>query len=128
MPIPTDNYSKEILDSLYVIGTGRRIFDMQDNTFIITGYLFDTTGFPDIYMLKINNNFDTIWTKRFGGAKQDISYFSNRTDDGGFIFTGVSDSYGTNGDMILPILFLVPVAVAFRSPSRYTFTVDLFTV
>ena len=93
-------YSKELIDTPNVMDSGRKLFIVTDSTYLLISNMYNTLGMPDVLMLYVNNNFDTIWTKRYGGAKQDVSYFSNITNDGNFILTGVSDSYGSNWDML----------------------------
>ncbi len=45
---------------------------------------------------------DTLWTKTYGGSMYDCGVVVQRTNDGGYIFVGETDSYGEpNGDLWL---------------------------
>lgn len=48
----------------------------------------------DIYILKLNNVGDTIWTNMFGGIGNEWISGAEQTSDGGFILTGYTTSYG----------------------------------
>jgi hypothetical protein len=62
----------------------------SDEDYVITGYtqsLFD--GGEDIWLIKINDFGDTLWTKKFGSVSTDERGRSGQqTTDGGFIITG----------------------------------------
>jgi hypothetical protein len=44
---------------------------------------------------------DTLWTHTYGGDLEDLALSVVQTRDGGFAFTGPSDSYGVNGDVVI---------------------------
>jgi len=66
-----------------------------DDGFIIVGY---TKSFgavnPDVYLIKTDENGDTLWTKTYGGVSSDYGYSVKQTTDAGFIITGKTMSYG----------------------------------
>jgi Secretion system C-terminal sorting domain len=70
------------------------IAETADNGFIVTGgtYSFGK-GYEDIYLLKLNSIGDTLWTKTFGGAKDDEARSIIQTLDGGYILTGYTKSF-----------------------------------
>lgn len=73
----------------------------SDGGYIIAGgtYSFGSGG-EDMYLVKINSNGDTLWTKTYGGAFDDEAKSVKQTTDGGYILTGISKSFGdTNGDI-----------------------------
>jgi hypothetical protein len=67
------------------------------------GYLLNAyttsfgTGSQSIYLVKTNNNGDTLWTKVIGGTSANEAYDARQTADGGFIIAGLTNSFGVNG-------------------------------
>jgi hypothetical protein len=56
---------------------------------------------PDFLLLRLDGNGDTLWTRVIGGDNSDEINCVIQTSDGGFAFTGPTDSYGVNGDVVL---------------------------
>lgn len=50
----------------------------------------------DVFLMKLNNELDSIWTKRFGGANNDLGYSIDSIKHNELIFTGTSNSYNPN--------------------------------
>jgi len=68
----------------------------SDGNYIITGKtsLYYSVLF-DVYLLKINDDGDTLWTRKIGGEDEsDIGRCVRPTTDGGYIITGWTYSYG----------------------------------
>ena len=56
----------------------------------------------DVYLIKINNSGDTLWTKTFGGPGEDRFRELHQTTDGGFILVSETLSFGAgNSDVYL---------------------------
>jgi hypothetical protein len=73
----------------------------SDGGYIMAGgtYSFGK-GDEDMYVVKLNANGDTLWTKTYGGTEQDEAKSIIQTSDGGYLLTGFSKSLGeTNGDI-----------------------------
>ncbi|PCJ82083.1 MAG: hypothetical protein COA57_13695 [Flavobacteriales bacterium] len=51
-------------------------------------------GNYDAYVVKTDENGDTLWTAIFGAASNDKGYSIKETTDGGYIFSGYSTNYG----------------------------------
>lgn len=77
---------------------GSSIHYTNDGGYIITG---QTTSFGmksvDVYLIRINSNGDTLWTKTYGGTGQDIGHCVRQTSDSGFVVTGRTTSFGSGG-------------------------------
>jgi uncharacterized delta-60 repeat protein len=74
-----------------------------DGNFIVAGFTgsFDA-GYPDFYLVKINNQGDTLWTRTFGGSNWDVARSVQQTADGGYIVAGETESFGAgNNDFYL---------------------------
>jgi hypothetical protein len=69
----------------------------QDSGFIIAGGTSSLgAGEMDVYLIKTNSSGDTLWTKTFGGTSLDYGYSVQQTEDGGFIITGITNSFGAD--------------------------------
>ncbi len=90
------------------IGTGwdygNSVQQTDDEGYIITGSTQSLGSFEagDIYLLKINADGDSIWTTTFGGTQDEVANSVCQTDDGGYIITGFTGSFGAgNSDVYL---------------------------
>jgi hypothetical protein len=81
---------------------GWSVQQTTDDGYIIAGTteLIEPTiwTYEDVYLIKTDNNGDTLWTKTFGGDAVDIGYSIQQTTDGGFIISGQSDSFTNSWD------------------------------
>ncbi len=78
----------------------RDIKQTLDGGFIVVGYSSSEDG--DIknnysegtfaWILKLDSNGDTLWTRCYGGSNTDVAYAVEQTRDGGFIVVGYSNS------------------------------------
>ncbi len=79
------------------VGTNRGWFidTTFDGNYVITGQtsLYYNILF-DVYLLKINDDGDTLWTRKYGGDYSDVGRCVRPTTDGGYIITGWTYSYG----------------------------------
>jgi hypothetical protein len=76
---------------------GRSIQQTNDGGYIITGYTNSFgNGTEDLYLIKTDNNGDSLWTKTFGDTNGEEGYSVQQTNDGGYIITGVK-SFFSNG-------------------------------
>ncbi len=68
----------------------------SDNGFIMTGHSNSYgEGNYDVYLIKTNDNGDTLWTKTYGGLDDEYSKTVKQTIDGGYVIVGQQGIYQT---------------------------------
>lgn len=73
----------------------KSVVHSNDGCYIITGYTSSVgLGCDDVYLLKVNANGDTLWTKTYGWTEQDVGCSVQQTSDGGYIIAGYTNSFG----------------------------------
>ena len=55
-------------------------------------------GRSDIWLIKINDNGDVLWTRTYGGEETDQAYHILQTLDHNYVLVGWSDSYGAESE------------------------------
>jgi hypothetical protein len=75
---------------------GNSVQQTTDGGFIITGYTnsFSYGAAKDVYLIKTDNNGDTLWSKTYGNWPTENGNSVQQTSDGGFIIAGYNFSYG----------------------------------
>lgn len=97
--IKTDSNGDTLWTKTYGDTSGRdegyAIQKVSSGGYIISGL---TTSFgagsTDAYVIRINDNGDTLWTKTYGGESEEYTTKIEQTSDGGFILVGRTYSYG----------------------------------
>jgi len=78
------------------IESGKSVVMTADSSgYLVCGYKNDFTpsGY-DVWLLKINLNGDTVWTKTYGGNDWEVSYSINKLPDSTYIIAGETYSFG----------------------------------
>jgi hypothetical protein len=102
---------------------GNSVRQTTDGGYIITGHMGPYGGSDyDVYLIKTNAQGDTLWTRTYGGRRDDFGYSVQQTADGRFVVagysydgTGIGDVYliKTNGKLdVGPVAILSPPGTA----------------
>jgi len=81
---------------------GHWITDVSTGGYVIAGYTLSFgAGRKDVYLVRLNQTGETLWTRTYGGALEDCSYDVRETRDSGFVVVGYRDgpSGWTKGDL-----------------------------
>lgn len=88
---------------------GKSVEQTSDGGYIITGFTELSGAGNDIWLIRINPNGDTLWTKTFGNSGYDCGYSVQQTNDGGYIIVG---SIGNSGDNDVCLIKVAPDVTA----------------
>lgn len=78
---------------------GRAVHETADGNFIVVGYTNSMgVGGNDAYLLCVNPDGDTIWTKTYGGKGDEFGNDVRETFDNGFIIAGSRFAQGSAGE------------------------------
>jgi len=68
----------------------------SDGGYVICGYTSSFgAGGSDVYLVRTDSLGDTLWTKTYGGAQNEVAYAIEETSDLGFIVIAYTQSYGS---------------------------------
>jgi hypothetical protein len=74
---------------------GMSVQQTSDGGYIVTGYTENPgADSADVYLIKIDPNGDALWTKTYSGPGDDVGYSVLQSTDGGYIITGITNSFG----------------------------------
>lgn len=72
----------------------RSLLQLDDSSYVVLGNTVDTVAMNwDVFLLKLNSIGDTVWMKTYSiGTGIDLGYKIKKTNDGGFIIAGRTNS------------------------------------
>lgn len=77
---------------------GTCVQETNDGCYFVLGvtesFGLGTPGAPDIYLLKVSTDGDTVWTRTYGGADDEAAYALLRTTDGAYLILGTQSGSG----------------------------------
>lgn len=103
--IKTDQHGDTLWTKHHSVNT-RELFpsghQTADGGYVITGLTDLTDSFySDVFLLKTDFKGDTLWSKVYGGDKDDVGLSIQQTEDGGYIITGWSESFSSTHNVYL---------------------------
>ncbi|MDP8238298.1 MAG: fibronectin type III domain-containing protein [Candidatus Hatepunaea meridiana] len=97
-----DNFGRPVWRRYFGLsnfGKGLGVNSAHTGGTIITGYIVaDDRSDYDLWFIRVDYSGQEVWNKTFGGDGNEKGYSCHKTEDGGYVVIGLTDSFG-KGDM-----------------------------
>jgi hypothetical protein len=72
---------------------GYQIINTSDGNILLCGisYSFPSQSFADIYLIKVNYNGDTLWSRTYPDQDQEVPFHLLETQNGEYLITGTNE-------------------------------------
>jgi len=85
---------------------GYSVIQDTSGTYVIAGATYSYgSGSTDVYLLKMDSYGNEIWEKTFGGPYKDWAQYILKTEDGGYVVVGGTESFGKGSVDILLVKY-----------------------
>ncbi|MBD3286273.1 T9SS type A sorting domain-containing protein [candidate division WOR-3 bacterium] len=103
--VKIDGTGQTIWEKAYEVllgGKANSIIPTSDGNYIVTGYSYSHDIWGDVYLAKITQSGNLIWSNTYGGISKDRGFSVAETTEAGYVITGYTLSYGKgNADIYL---------------------------
>ena len=102
--IKTDSDGNDLWTYTFGNGSdwGASVRQTVDGGYIVAGATTSYgAGGHDVLLIKTNSDGNEIWIRTFGGSETDDGFSVQQTTDGGYVITGISNSYDVNGVLLI---------------------------
>ena len=72
----------------------------DDGGFILAGNTASRGEGSDLFLVKTDESGNCTWSRAYGGSGEDVGYFVQQTDDGGYVVVGSSNSYAMGEELL----------------------------
>jgi hypothetical protein len=94
--IKTDASGNLVWDKIF--NEGRQLYSVKqtkDGGYITVGYTISVgAGEYDFYVVRTDGSGNPLWSKTYGGSAKDYAYNVEQLNDGGFIISGATETFG----------------------------------
>jgi hypothetical protein len=80
---------------------GGAVQQTSDGGYVVAGWTGSFGNGDQVYLIKTNASGDTLWTRSYGGAGDDIALSVQQTSDTGYIVAGYATSFGDSSQVYL---------------------------
>lgn len=85
-------WTKNIGSANYDVGIS--VVQTFDGGYVVVGNTSFGAGDLDVYLIKLDSSGNVLWSKTFGGSGGDVGTCIKQTNNGGFIISGFTNSFG----------------------------------